>query len=153
MTTKADSMSPYLAWSTFLLQVQPAWIPTSEVDVNKWRVLIKQQPPQFQSTEFAYTGGLEENLLCTWCWEKPGVLQWGAICSLLCFWIAMRCVYEPVCHGSGGFADISAFWTQMGLLPLIVISWWKMLLKDLSSVVLKTSRPSVSMPLTTSGFG
>lgn len=30
-----------------------SWIPSSQVDINKWRVLIKQQPPHFQSTEFA----------------------------------------------------------------------------------------------------
>lgn len=73
--------------------VQPVWMTTGETDINTWRILVKRQPAHLQSTEFAHAYWLEENLLlCTWCWEKPQVLQLGTICSLLFFWIAMRCM-------------------------------------------------------------
>lgn len=48
------------------------WIPRRQVDVNEWRILMKQQPARFQSTGFASPGGLEGSLLCTWCWERLG---------------------------------------------------------------------------------
>lgn len=71
------------------------WIPSRQVKVNKWRMLINQQPPHSQSTEFAYTGGLEENLLCTWCWESLGSYSeeldvWVRACVPQLWWVCRQ---------------------------------------------------------------
>lgn len=61
MTSKVNSMSPYLARSRFLCESSLPGL--HQQDINKWRILVKQQPDHLQSAEFAYTYWLEENLL------------------------------------------------------------------------------------------